>query len=122
MRRGTSLVVALLIAGASSGGDWPGWRGPTGMGLTEEKDLPLTWSAKTGENVLWKLPLPGTKEKARQDQNQSSPIAVRGRAFVTASYWPAAVDAKEYPEHHVACFDAAVGKPLWDTKVPPDPP
>ena len=35
-------------------GDWPGWRGPTGTGFSDEKDLPLKWDGKTGEGVLWK--------------------------------------------------------------------
>ena len=48
------LCAALLMAigSASRAGDWPGWRGPSGFGFTDEKALPLRWSAKTGENVL----------------------------------------------------------------------
>src|SRR5262249_49548904 len=49
------------------------------------------------------------------------PIVCKGRVFVTVSYWPAGVTEKEYPEHHVLCFDAADGQKLWDTKVPPGP-
>jgi hypothetical protein len=41
-------------------GDWPGWRGPTGAGCTDEKDLPLKWDGKTGQNVFWKASLEGT--------------------------------------------------------------
>jgi hypothetical protein len=37
--------------------DWPGWRGPTGMGHADEKDLPLTWDARKGTNILWKAAL-----------------------------------------------------------------
>ena len=67
------------------------------MGISDEKDLPLTWGGKDGENVLWKQPLPGADGKARQDNNQSSPIVQGGRVFVTASYWPAGVDAEGVP-------------------------
>src|SRR5262249_13240708 len=81
----------LLLLGACAGADWPAWRGPTGRGHTAEKDLPLKWHAKTGENVLWKAPLPGADGKGRQDQNQSSPIVQGGRVFVTASHWPMGV-------------------------------
>jgi hypothetical protein len=46
-RRRVSLVAAslLLFASVSNGADWPTWRGPGGLGITSETDLPLTWSA-----------------------------------------------------------------------------
>jgi outer membrane protein assembly factor BamB len=94
-------------------GDWPGWRGPTGQGITDEKDLPRSWNGKTGENVLWKVPLKGS--------GQSSPIVWRQRVIVTAVLWPAGKSQKEYPEHHVTCYQAADGKLLWDTLIEPGP-
>src|SRR5204863_8098265 len=114
-------IAALCLAAAASAGDWPSWRGPTGQGVTGEKDLPLQWDAKTGKNVLWKAELPGHDGKARQDQNQSSPIVCRGRVLVTASYWPAGADPKGFPEHHVTCYRAADGSLLWDRTVVPGP-
>jgi outer membrane protein assembly factor BamB len=89
--------------------------------MSEEKGLPLRWGGDGGANVLWRVALPGQDEKAQQDQNQSSPVVSRGHVFVTASYWPAGVDRTAFPEHHVACYRAADGKLLWDTKVPPGP-
>ena len=111
----------LALVATSAAADWPGWRGPTGMGVSDEKDLPLTWGGKDDENVVWKKPLPGRDAKNRQDNNQSSPVVQSGRVFVTVSYWPAGVDAKEYPEHHVACYKADDGAPLWDVTVQPGP-
>src|SRR4051794_35654012 len=121
LRRSLAAAVLGVFVSACAAGDWPGWRGPTGMGQTAEKNLPLTWNGKTGENVRWKVPLPGQDGPAGQDQNQSSPIVRRGRVFVTASYWPGKTDAKQFPEHHVACYRAADGKQLWDATVPPGP-
>src|SRR5207249_2260786 len=68
-----SWIVIITTAFAHAGDHWPGWRGPTGDGQSDEKNLPLTWGGKKEENVLWKTPLlpPG---KVRPDQNQSSPI------------------------------------------------
>jgi outer membrane protein assembly factor BamB len=115
-------ILLLSVANPAPGGDWPGWRGPTGQGISDEKDLPLTWNGKTGQNVLWKTRLPGQNGNAKQDQNQSSPIVVKGKVIVTASYWPSGVEpSKAYPEHHVVGFDAGDGKQLWDTKVEPGP-
>src|SRR5262245_26126118 len=114
-----SALGLLCLCTFASAGDWPSWRGPTGQGVCDEKGLPLEWDAKSGKNVLWKAELPGNDGKARQDQNQSSPVVVKGKVFVTASVWPKGVDSKEFPEHHVLCFDAKSGKPLWDVKVKP---
>jgi outer membrane protein assembly factor BamB len=110
----------LSLSPASRAGDWPCWRGPTGQGQTSEKGLPLTWGGPKGENVLWKAPLPGA-DAARQDQNQSSPIVSKERAFLTTSFWPKNADLTGYPEHHVVCFSAKDGKQLWDTTVQPGP-
>jgi len=116
-----AVIACALGVTFATAADWSGWRGPTGMGQTDDKKLPLTWNGKTGENVLWKMPLPGVEEQAAQDQNQSSPIVHRGRVFVTVSYWPGKIDAKKQPEHHVACYRATDGKLLWDAKVEPGP-
>ncbi|MDB5310347.1 MAG: outer rane biosis protein BamB [Gemmataceae bacterium] len=114
------LFAAVWTTGMVRAADWPGWRGPTGMGRTAEKDLPLTWGGKGNENVLWKVALPGQDAKAGQDQNQSSPVVAGGRVFVTVSYWPGGKpDPKAFPEHHVACYRTADGNQLWDTRVEP---
>ncbi|MCI0680622.1 MAG: PQQ-like beta-propeller repeat protein [Gemmataceae bacterium] len=115
------VLACLAIHGVATAGDWPGWRGPTGMGHTTETNLPLTWGGKTGVNVRWKMSLPGQDRNAGQDQNQSSPVVCQGRVFVTASYWPGKPDPGAYPTHHVACYRAEDGKLLWDVPVPPGP-
>jgi outer membrane protein assembly factor BamB len=115
------LCLYLLPLGlAPAGENWPGWRGPTGMGQTDEKDLPLSWGGKDQENVLWKVSL-FPSDQVRRDQNQSSPIVWANRVFVTSSYWPPDVSEKEYPEHHLACFSTQKGAKLWDTVIPPGP-
>jgi outer membrane protein assembly factor BamB len=104
--------------------NWPGWRGPTGLGYSQEKDLPLTWSAKTGDNILWKTLLHGGG-KANPDFTSpgwSSPIVWNDRVFITTAIWPQGLTDKErrvsINEHHVLCFDVKDGKQLWDTVVP----
>ncbi len=116
-----SVFLFALAAFTSLAGDhWPGWRGPGGMGQTDETKLPLTWGGKSGENILWKAPLLPS-EKVRRDQNQSSPVVWGERVFVTVSYWPEGVSEKEYPEHHVLCFSTRDGAKLWDVTVAPGP-
>jgi outer membrane protein assembly factor BamB len=115
-------LVAIVLTAPVVAADWPAWRGPTGMGQSSDKDLPVTWGGKENADIRWKVPLyPGT-DKVRFDQNQSSPIVQGGRVFVTLSYWPAGVNPESRPpEHHVVCFDTADGKRLWDTTVEPGP-
>ena len=64
--------------GVGKAGDWPQWRGPTGVGYTDETGLPLSWDGKTGENVLWKASLKGTT-------GHSSPVVWGDRVFITTA-------------------------------------
>jgi outer membrane protein assembly factor BamB len=117
-----ALFSLTFVVAATAAADWPSWRGPTGQGICDEKDLPLTWGGKDETAVLWKVPLPGVEEKANQDRNQSSPIVAKERVFLTTSYWPNHAKATEQsPAHHVACYQLSDGKPLWDVTVPPGP-
>jgi outer membrane protein assembly factor BamB len=127
VRSGWILVVCILAVACSTAhaSDWPGWRGPTGMGYTDEKDLPLTWSGKTGANILWKTLLHGGG-KGHPDFTSpgwSCPIVSNGRVFITTAIWTDKTltdkeRRKTINEHHVLCFDARDGKELWDTIVP----
>jgi outer membrane protein assembly factor BamB len=107
------MVLTLLSAQAAHASDWPGWRGPTGLGYCAEKDLPLTWNGKTGENIVWKAPLAGTT-------GHSSPIVWGERVFVTTATKQTRDEEarKEIPEHHLVCFQTSDGKLLWRTPIP----
>jgi outer membrane protein assembly factor BamB len=116
-----ALVAGIVFTPYVPAEDWPHWRGPTGLGLSSAKNLPLTWDAKTNENIVWKSPLLGVDDKVRLDNNQSSPIVQGGRVFVAMSYWPSSSTTKEFPEHHIIAFNAADGKRLWNEKIAPGP-
>ena len=105
--KSVALATALmLIPCAAPAGDWPQWRGPTGMGFTDEKNLPTTWGGKTAENVLWKIDLP------KSHNPYSSPIVVGDHVYLT---WSLAQPL----EHHVTCYQKSDGRQLWDAVVPP---
>ena len=53
--------------------DWPGWRGPSGTGISPLKNLPVSWSAD--RNIAWKTAVPG--------KGHSSPIVWGNRIFLT---------------------------------------
>jgi outer membrane protein assembly factor BamB len=64
------LLVALLLAQ-----DWPEFRGPAGQGLSDAKELPLTWSEST--NIRWKTPIPG--------KAWSSPVIQGNKIWLTSA-------------------------------------
>lgn len=114
-RRLTLCATALfLITGWAAADNWPQFRGPTGLGYTSEKNLPLKWDGKTGENIAWKSPLVG--------EGHASPIVWGDRVFISTVRWPQGKpDKAVMPEHHVLCYAAGDGKKLWDTRVKPGP-
>jgi outer membrane protein assembly factor BamB len=119
-----AIALAVLCVPDVRASDWPGWRGPTGLGYTDEKDLPLTWDAKNGDNILWKEQLHGGSKQNPDftSPGWSSPIVWGDRVFLTTATWPKNLTEKErratIAEHHVLCFRVADGKQLWDTVVP----
>jgi len=119
-----ALLLALGVQSTSKAADWPGWRGPTGLGYTEETDLPISWDAKTGKNIVWKTLLHGGAKNNPDftTPGWSSPIVWNGRIFLTTATWPAGPSNKERREsiadHHVLCIRAENGELLWDTVVP----
>src|SRR4051794_31259286 len=98
----------LVLAVSAAASDWPQFRGPTGLGYTEERDLPLTWNATTGEGIAWRASLP------KSDNAWSSPVVAGDRVFVTCA-------RNEPLEHCVLCFDAKSGQPRWETLIQPGP-
>jgi outer membrane protein assembly factor BamB len=106
--------ILLLAVAAARADDWPQFRGPSGLGYTSEKNLPLKWGGEKAENVAWKSPLVG--------EGHASPIVSGGCVFVCTVRWPGGKpDAAVIPEHHVLGYRAADGKLLWDTLVDPGP-
>ena len=110
-----SLCVAFLIGSVAIAEEWPAFRGITGLGYSQEKDLPVTWGGPDAENVLWKSPLLG--------EGHASPIVWSDRVFVCTAHWEESVKdrSKVIPEHHVLCYRMTDGQQLWDTTVDQGP-
>ncbi|MGE5194199.1 MAG: PQQ-binding-like beta-propeller repeat protein, partial [Deltaproteobacteria bacterium] len=88
---------ACLLASPARAENWPGWRGPVRTGVTTDSGVPTTWSAT--ENVLWKVPVPGT--------GTANPVVWDDRVFLTAS------DGRDQGELHILCFDRDSGRERW---------
>jgi outer membrane protein assembly factor BamB len=86
------------------GRNWPRFRGPGGLGISAYTNVPTTWNAAKGENILWKtaVPLPGN----------NSPVVWGDRVFLSGA------TAKR---REVFCFDALRGTLLWQKEVPGTP-
>ena len=110
-----SIVFLFIQSSACFGENWPRFRGPTGLGYTEERNLPVTWGGAEKKNVFWEAPLKG--------QGHASPIVWGDLVFVCGVHWPETVRERKkvVPDQHVTCYRSSDGKMLWDTVVPPGP-
>ena len=104
----------------SANGSWPSFRGAQATGVADGQNLPDTWNVKTGENILWRLPIPGLAH--------SSPVVWGNQIFVTsavssdpkASFRPGLYgdgDASQDRSRHrwmLYAVDKRNGKILWE--------
>ena len=67
-----TLAFFAFIIPALAWADWPQWRGPDGNGISNAKDLPVSWSDDS--NIAWKVRLPSW--------SGSTPIVVGDRVFL----------------------------------------
>lgn len=102
MKTKTHLLLALLFVGpiAVQAADWPAWRGPTGQGFCEERNVLLNWSDT--ENVKWKVPL--------EHQGNSTPVVWGEKIFLTQAN-------KDGHTRSLLCLDRTNGQLLWQKNV-----
>lgn len=107
-----SLALMMFFSTAALGGDWTQFRGPGGLGISDDKGVPVKWSST--DNIAWKAELPGP--------GASSSIVVGQRVFLTCytgyGLEPAKGDPNEL-RRHLLCFDRNSGKELWKKSVEP---
>jgi outer membrane protein assembly factor BamB len=101
-----SLPAPVVVSGrdpsASTGEDWPQWRGPRSDGTWRGPKLPGKWPA-AGLRCLWRQPIGG---------GYAGVAAAAGRIYT--------LDYSKKPDEteRVLCFEAATGKPLWSHSYP----
>jgi outer membrane protein assembly factor BamB len=94
------LIAAVLALSQATHADWPQFRGPTGDGHSDARNLPLTWSET--ENVRWKTAIHG--------RGWSSPVEQDGRIWITTA-------SEDGHRLYVMGVDAANGGILRDLEV-----
>jgi outer membrane protein assembly factor BamB len=101
-------VCGVVLGGnaAVGAGDWPQFRGPTGQGVSSEKNLPAKWS--TTKNVAWQVTVPG--------RGWSSPIVHKGRIYLTTAVKPDDAAGNDRSLRAI-CLDAKTGKTIWNNEV-----
>lgn len=96
------IVVTTFFATSSQGEDWPGWRGPRGDGSSHDVDAPIQWNGENGENIAWKIKLPGT--------GHASPIVSGNSVFVVACL-------ENELQRVLLCIDRDTGETRWTRVV-----
>lgn len=110
--RALTVGCLLLVHSAASAAEpvqenWPNWRGPRGDGTSLEANVPTKWNGETGENIAWKVEVPGS--------GHSSPI-VHGEHIFLLSCLPASAE-KPIASRVLLAFDRATGKQRWMTPI-----
>ena len=80
--------------------NWPGFRGPEGIGWAYHADVPTEWDGPSGQNILWKIPTP--------HPGYNSPIIWKKRIFLSGA---------DRRTQVVYCIDADSGEILWQTEL-----
>ena len=75
-------------------------RGPWGNGVVYHNNLPLEWDGESGNNILWKVPIPL--------HAFSSPVIWGERLFITGA---------DATKRKVFCFDRHTGDLLWEASA-----
>jgi outer membrane protein assembly factor BamB len=68
---------AVLPAAVPAAGSWPSFRGVLATGVADGQNLPDRWDVVTGENILWRVKVPGLAH--------SSPVVWGDRLFVATA-------------------------------------
>jgi outer membrane protein assembly factor BamB len=110
VRRGLLVALALPFCLAHVAADepakqpnvacWDRFRGPNGTGVSDDKDVPVTFSAN--ENLLWKVELPGA--------GNSSPVVWGKHLFLQTS-------SDNGKRRSLLCLDTADGKIRWQAGI-----
>ena len=104
-------VSVVIYVRPSQADDWPQFRGPGGVGVSDEKNLPAQWDE--GKNLKWKSNLPGP--------GSSSPIVYGDRLFITCySGYGTETGSSNVDDlkRHLLCIDLDTGKVRWSKTIP----
>ncbi|MEN8201905.1 MAG: PQQ-binding-like beta-propeller repeat protein [Bacteroidota bacterium] len=99
---------------------WPQFRGPFASGIVESPNLPDSWDINTGENIRWKVRIPGL--------GHSCPVIWEDKLFLTTAISGSGRDSlkvglygdidevgdRSVHEFKLFCYDKNTGEMLWE--------
>lgn len=97
-----ALLILLTNVSLAAAEDWPQFRGPTGQGISQAKNVPTEWGPD--KNIAWKTEIPG--------RGWSSPVLAGGKIYLTSG-----VLSGDAASLVAVCLNADDGKILWQTDV-----
>jgi outer membrane protein assembly factor BamB len=102
LRSGRCLSIALFafLAASATAQEWTRFRGPNGLGISESKSIPVTWTEK---DFRWRVTIPG--------ESHSNPVFWGDKIFLESAL-PSAT------ERMILCLKKEDGSELWNRKIP----
>ena len=97
MKKYLLIIGLVVLSGRVLAGDWTGFRGPFGNGISDEVGLPVKLDIK--KHIAWKIDLPG--------KGLSSPLVVGNRVFLTAS------GGTRQDRLQILCLSSIDGSLIW---------
>jgi hypothetical protein len=109
--RSTFAIISLSLClihfvGPADAENWPGWRGPRNDGSSLEKGIPVQWNGPQGQNIAWKVEIPG--------RGHASPVVWEDRIFLVTC-------REEEETRWLIALDRRTGSPLWEQMVVQSP-
>ena len=97
MKKYLLIIGLVVLSGRVLAGDWTGFRGPFGNGISDEVGLPVKLDIE--KHIAWKIDLPG--------KGLSSPLVLGNRVFVTAS------GGTRQDRLQILCLSSIDGSLIW---------
>jgi outer membrane protein assembly factor BamB len=124
-----SFIILITSSGCSQNAEtdparqWPSYRGYYSTGVLDNTNIPDTWDVETGENILWKVDVPGLA--------LSCPVVWGDKLFITTAISESdgellragkyvssdPVNDKSVHDWLVYCFDRNTGEKIWERKA-----
>jgi outer membrane protein assembly factor BamB len=116
------IALLTLWTSATEAANWPQFRGPNASGVDTSATLPVRWDLSSGENVLWKIAVPGL--------SHASPVIWGDRVYVATAVSPGKADLKvglygdiepleenQPQDWRLLAYDKATGKEVWNVSA-----
>jgi len=108
------------LAQTGTSGQWAQFRGNQGLGILENSNPPVEWDVQTGQNILWKVAIPGLAH--------SSPVIWEDAIFITTAVSSSKLDSlkiglygdidmaddRSVHQFKVYRIDRKTGKVVWE--------